>query len=311
MDAAPALAALAAGAILAVWSTDRLLAGLVGLARYLPVSVFAAGALLSGFEVENVGVGIAAGLDHADEIALGSVFGGAIFLVCVALGLGVIIAPLQVRLPRTFIALIVAAPLAAGLGIAGSRTEPLAGMVLLALFAGAMAHVVHRSRDEGFGVEEEVAEELAQQRSRPAAAALTLLGLAGVALGGKLVASGAEGIIAGSGLAPLLVGMVLAPAAIEIEEVARQAVPAHRGHPEVSAANLVGTQLYFCLFTLGLLSLTVPIEVDPRVRMLDWPFLVGASALAAAFLWRGRVGRREGAVLVAAYLAYVALRAVG
>ena len=308
MDAAPAVAILVAGAVLAVWATDRLLAGLVGLARFLPVSVFAAGALLSGFEVENVAVGIAAGLDHADEIAVGSVFGGAIFLVCVALGLGAIIAPLQVRLPRSFIALLVAAPLAAGLGIAGERTEPAAGAILLVLFAAAMAHLVHRSRDEGFGLDGEVEEELEHPRSRPAAVGLTLLGLFGVAAGGKLVAIGAEGIVASFGLAPLVVGMVVAPAVIELEEVARQAIPAMRGHPEVSAANLVGTQLYFCLFSLGLLTLVAPIGVDPRVRSFDWPFLVGASCLAAIFLWRGRVGRREGAVLLAAYALYVALR---
>ena len=309
MNEAFALGELVLGAFLAVWATDRLLAGLVGLARFLPVSVFAAGALLSGFEVENVAVGIAAGLDRADEIALGSVFGGAIFLVCAALGAGALIAPLRVRLPRSFVLLLVAAPLAAGIGIAGERTGPAAGVVLLVLFAAAMTHLVHRSRDEGFGLDAEVEEELGHPRSRPVVLALTLLGLVGVALGGKLVADGAESITAGFGLAPLFVGMVVAPAAVELEEIARQAVPARRGHPEVSAANLVGTQLYFCLFTLGVLSLTVPIEIDPRVRSFDWPFLVGASALAAVFLWRGRVGRREGAVLVALYLVYAALRA--
>ena len=45
------------------------------------------------------------------------------------------------------------------------------------------------------------------------------------------------------------------PAAIEIEEVFRQAIPAKRGHAEVSAANLLGTLLYFVLFNLGLLAL--------------------------------------------------------
>ena len=34
---------------------------------------------------------------------MGTVFGGAIFLVCVALGLGAVLYPLRVRLPRGFL----------------------------------------------------------------------------------------------------------------------------------------------------------------------------------------------------------------
>jgi Ca2+/Na+ antiporter len=45
-------------------------------------------------------VGLAAARRDAEEIALGTVFGGAIFLVCVALGLGALLYPLRVRLPR-------------------------------------------------------------------------------------------------------------------------------------------------------------------------------------------------------------------
>src|SRR5438128_12479514 len=75
------------GVVLAIWATERLLEGLVGLARAVSLSTFAIGALLSGFEAENVAVGLAAGAGDASDVALGTVFGGATFLVCVALGL--------------------------------------------------------------------------------------------------------------------------------------------------------------------------------------------------------------------------------
>lgn len=303
-----AVAELATGAVVAVWATDKLLQGLVGIARYLPVSIFAVGALLSGLEAENVAVGLAAGVEDAPEIALGTVFGGAIFLVCVALGLGAVVAPLELRLPRSFLILLAVTPVIAGVGILGPVTTPAAGILLLAAFAAAMAFVVLRSHDERFGLDEELEEAIERPRSRPAVAAITLIGLAGLTIGGKLVAGGATGLVTSLGLAPLLVGMVVAPAAIELEEVARQAVPARRGRPEVSAANLVGTLLYFCLFNLGLIALLSPVAVDPGVRALDWPFLVGATWLATAFLWNGRVGRFEGAVLLTAYALYVALR---
>jgi cation:H+ antiporter len=105
-------------------------------------------------------------------------------------------------------------------------------------------------------------------------------------------------------------GMVITPAAIELEEVIRQAVPARAGHPEVSAGNLLGTLLYFTLFNLGIIALVAPIPVLHSVRVLDWPFLMLATAVAVAFLMRGRIARVEGAILLALYAVYVALHLV-
>jgi Ca2+/Na+ antiporter len=45
------------------------------------------------------------------------------------------------------------------------------------------------------------------------------------------------------------------------------------------------------------------------VRAFDWPYLVVVTWFATFFFARGRVGRIEGALLVAAYVLYVALRA--
>ena len=106
---------------------------------------------------------------------------------------------------------------------------------------------------------EEVREAEEKRRSYKEAVGLSVLGLAVIAVGGELV-TGAEGIVSALGLSALLVGMVLTPAAIEVEEVIRQAVPAREDRPEVSAGNLVGTLLYFLWFNLGLISLLVPVR---------------------------------------------------
>jgi cation:H+ antiporter len=79
---------------------------------------------------------------------------------------------------------------------------------------------------------------------------------------------------------------------------------------DVSAGNLVGTLLYFVLFNLGLIALITPIQVDPLVRQLDWPYLIIVTLLATIFLWRGRVGRVAGVLLLVAYLVYIVLHVV-
>ena len=302
-----AITVFVAGAAVAIWATEKLLEGLVGLAALTGLSTFVIGALLSGLEAENIAVGIAAGVRNASAVAFGTVFGGATFLVTMALGVGAVIAPLHVRLPRGFLVIIAAAPLLAGIALIGDRTSPVQGVVLLVAFAAAMGYVVRESRNRTFLLSHEVEAAQAEHHRWPAVVGISLVGLVGLVLGGELVAEGAERLIATLGLPALLVGMVLTPAAIEIEEVFRQAIPARRGHPEVSAANLLGTLLYFVLFNLGLIALVTPLVVPPQVRSLEWPFLVGVTWLATAFLARGRVGRPEGVVLILCYVGYVGL----
>jgi len=307
MDVAAGIGLFVLGAVLAIFATERLLEGLVGVALLLGLSTFVVGALLSGLEAENIAVGLAASHGNAPALALGSVFGGATFLVCVALGLGGMIAPLHVRLPRSFLLLAAAAPLLVGLALVGETTARLAGAALLLAFAGAMAYLVVASRRQPLMASEEVEEAQKEKHGPLSAIGLTIGGLIAVGIGGELITDGAKRLVAHLAIPALVMGMVVAPAVIELEEVVRQAVPAREGHPEVSAGNLLGTLLYFTLCNLGLIALIAPVHVPALVRTLDWPFLVAATWLALFFLWRGRVARFEGAVLLAAYALYVAL----
>jgi cation:H+ antiporter len=298
------------GVLLAIWATERLLEGLVGLSVALRLSAFAVGAVLSGFEVENVAVGLAAGARGAAPVALGTVFGGAIFLVCVALGVSALLYPLEIRLPRGVLVVFAASPLLVGLSLIAPVTPRWTGVVLLIAFIAAMIYLIQVSRHRNFLVSGEVNEEQEKQRPLWVALLLTLVGIVVIGVGGELVAQGAEQIIATIGVPALFIGMIVSPAAIELEEVIRQAVPTKEGRPDVSAGNLVGTLLYFLLFNLGLIALLTPVRVDPLVRQLDWPFLIVVTLIAATFLWRGRVGRGAGVLLLVAYAIYIVLHIV-
>ena len=298
------------GAFLAIFATERLLEGLVSLAQVLRFSAFAIGAVLSGLEAENVAVGLAAGAKGVAPVALGTVFGGAIFLVCVALGLAAVLFPLEVHLPRGFLALFAASPLLAGLALLGPLTPRWAGVFLLLAFVGAMVYLVRASRHRQFLLSEEVAEGQEKQRSIFQAIALTVFGLVVISIGGEMVAQGAEQLIAAFGVPALLMGMIVTPAAIELEEVARQAIPSKRGRHDVSAGNLIGTLFYFVLFNLGFIALLTPVRVDPLIVRLDWPLLILATWVATVFLWRGRVGRVAGVLLLLVYVIYVILHVV-
>ncbi|MHB8508445.1 MAG: sodium:calcium antiporter [Candidatus Dormibacteria bacterium] len=305
-----AIGAFVLGVAIVIVATNRLLEGLVGIARAARVAPFVASAVLSGMEAENVAVGLAAGQRGVSEVALGTAFGGAIFLLCIAVGVGALIAPLRVSLPRGAVLMVPAAAVLAGIPIAFSPTPRWTGLLLLVAFAVAMAFLISMSRGHRFMENEEVREAGEKPRSLRAVILLTVVGIGLMAAGGELVAYGAEGLIKGVGLSAGLFGMVITPAAIEAEEIVRQVVPAQRGYDDVSAGNTIGTVLYFVLFNLGLVALLTPVSVPALVRMLDWPYLVGSSVIVAVLLLRGRLGRIEGGILAVLGLVYAGLHVV-
>jgi cation:H+ antiporter len=305
-----AVLAFVAGVVIVVGSTERLLDALVGLARAARVAPFVAAAILSGLEAENVAVGVAAGSRGASDVALGTAFGGAIFLLCVALGVGALIAPLRVHLPRGVVLLMPAAAIVAGLPILFPRTPRWSGVVLLLAFAGAIVYLIVASRDHEFLSPGEGEEGEGGSRSVLALGVITVAGIAAITLGGELVAYGAETVIRLGGVSAGLIGVIVTPAAIEAEEVIRQVIPARRGRPDVSAGNAIGTVIYFLLFNLGLIALITPVAVPSYVRVLDWPVLLGSSAIGAACLIRGRLGRPEGALLVSIGVTFAILQAM-
>lgn len=311
MSAVLAIGAFLLGVVVVVWSTELLLDGVVGLAALLRAAPFVIAVVFSGLEAENIAVGVVAGHAHHSEIALGTAFGGGSFIVCVALGLGAVLFPLRVRVPRGVLLVFAASPVLAGVALIGASTSRLAGVLLLAAFGAAMGYLVRASRRHEFlgGEATEIQEEAQKQGgARPRwwrPVGLTLFGLAVITVGAELVNYGADSIVRRFAFPAALMGMIVTPAAIEAEEVVRQAVPSRHGRHDVAAGNLIGTLLYFVLFNLGLIAVAAPVQVPGRVVALDWPFLVATTWMATAFLWRGRVTRWQGGVLLAAYAGYV------
>lgn len=78
---------------------------------------------------------------------------------------------------------------------------------------------------------------------------LTLVGVGAITLGAELVTFGALRPLSTFSVPASLIGMIVTPAAIELEEVMRQAIAAREGRPDVSAGNLVGRTSTWCSST--------------------------------------------------------------
>jgi len=144
--------------------------------------------------------------------------------------------------------------------------------------------------------------------ARPAHLPLRLLAaLAGLLIGAELLVLGTQRIVDGLGVSETLFGLLVVGAAVSLEEVLLEALPAYRGFPELAVGNALGTLLFLLTASLGAIALVHPLSVPASVRDFHAPALGAASLLCLSLLARGRLGRPVGVALVAAYVTYAAL----
>jgi cation:H+ antiporter len=128
-------------------------------------------------------------------------------------------------------------------------------------------------------------------------------GVALVVVGAELFAEHLEVASRRLGVSAFALALLLAGA--EPEELATTITAAVRNVPAVAFGDVIGANVAMCLVALPVGALVTPLPFGPRVRryaLLALPL----GAVAAVFAWNGHVGRMQGAVLVALYVAYVA-----
>lgn len=137
--------------------------------------------------------------------------------------------------------------------------------------------------------------------------ALLLGGLAVLLAGGELLVRGASGLALRLGLAPLLVGLTVVSFGTSSPELAVSAAAAVRDQADIALGNVVGSNVANVLLVLGLAAVLRPLPVARQLLRLDVPVMVAASAGVVLLARDGTVGRTEGALLVAALCAYLAI----
>lgn len=139
--------------------------------------------------------------------------------------------------------------------------------------------------------------------------ALVIGGSAAIVVGAALFSWSVQGVLTWLGWSGTRFGMLVVAAAVNAEEIPRMLSPSRRGHGEVSVGNILGTVMFFTLFHLGLIALVHPLAIERVAVTFYWPVMYAALVLVSIFLWRGRVSRAAGALLLVAYAAYAAAAA--
>src|SRR5436309_9743697 len=85
---------LVGGIVLVLWGAERFTDGAIRTATRFGLSTFYVGALVSGFEPENLVTGVTASAARLPQIAQGTVIGSAIFLLTGGLGAALLLVPM-------------------------------------------------------------------------------------------------------------------------------------------------------------------------------------------------------------------------
>ena len=132
---------------------------------------------------------------------------------------------------------------------------------------------------------------------------LAVAGVAAIVWGAEAFAENLAVAAVRLGVTPFALALLLAGA--EPEELATAVAATVRGAPAIAFGDAVGANVTICLVALGVGAMVATLPFGPRVLRYG-VLALPLGGVAVAFAWDGAVGRTEGAVLVAGYVAYVA-----
>lgn len=134
----------ALGAVLLIYSAEKLIGYLVGIARGLKVSVFLLAIVFTGIEFDDIFLGAVLNLEDMDGVAVGIVFGTGLSMIGIVLALMAIITPSKVNIPRDYLLIFALSPL---IMIPFILTPPMTivdGIILIGLFVAFITYVAVR-----------------------------------------------------------------------------------------------------------------------------------------------------------------------
>ncbi len=305
---------LLGGLILLTLAADRFVLSAARLSRALGLSPILIGALVIGLGTsapELLVSALASGRGEID-LALGNVVGSNTANMTLVLGSTALVGPVVSRLSTMrregalmFSALIIFALLLWNLEL--GRIEGTA--LLLGMVASAILLVTWARKDAAEGKapvaseEDETGEDFKTRNE-----ALVGLGtLALTLLGADLLVRGASDLAVELGISAAFVGLVIVSVGTSLPELATAMAAARRNQTDLILGNVLGSNLFNTFMVAGTAALVGPGGADASFRNALL-FMVGSGVGTGIFVITGRrLARWEGAVLLAVFIAFVAV----
>ncbi|SEO90878.1 cation:H+ antiporter [Halogranum amylolyticum] len=304
-----ALVVFLVGVVLVVESVETFVESVAEAALGLGVSAFFLTVLLAGTDLENAILGLAAVTGGLPGVALGTVFGEALFVLGAAVGIAGLLRPFEVAVPRIYQLLTLGSPALMVVLSADGLLSRLDGALLVVAFLPFVGAVywLESDTDTQFLAAESfdaATEDDDLDLEGLAAVAVPLLAVVGMTVGSELAVVGARDLLAAFGIPGLAFGATVVSFVASLEELFLTVEPVRQGNPHLGVGNVIGSTAFFVTANAGVIALVRPIDVSGSVVSVHWPFLLVLLVAVVALLARGRVDRPAGALLLVGYAAY-------
>lgn len=313
--------AILVGLVVLIAGAEGLVRGASSLASKLNVSPLVIGLTIVAFgtSAPELTVNVISALQDSPDLAIGNIVGSNIANVLLILGITSIIAPIAVRsstvwkeIPLAFLGTVLIFVMGNdrlfdGVGFnALTRTD---GIALIALMAIFMYYIFGLAKVENSEKKLDSTDDT-QVRiyGLPSSIMMTVVGLAGLVIGGRLLVTGAIDVAQTAGLSEALIGLTVVAIGTSLPELATSVVAALRKQADIAIGNVVGSTIFNIFWILGITS---TITTLPFSAQINFDVVVSIIATGLLFVFMFTSGRRslvrwEGTVFVLMYLSYIA-----
>lgn len=319
--------AIIIGLVLLVLGAEGLVRGASSLAAKLRISPLIIGLTVVAFgtSAPELTVNLISALQGSPDLAVANVVGSNTINILLILGICAIIVPLSVKsstvwkeIPLALMGVVLIGIMANdqifdGVGFnALTRTD---GIMLLSLMVIFMYYIFgiaksdrekkadakvesSNSEDEGSDIKE---------YGGWASAGLTVVGLAGLIIGGRILVNGAVDIASAAGMSEALIGLTIVAIGTSLPELVTSVVAALKKQTDIAIGNIVGSNIFNVFFVLGTTSVILPLPISDALNV-DIMVSIVATALLFVFMFtssKRQLVRGEGILMVAMYIAYL------
>ena len=302
------------GFLLLIKGADLFVDGASGIAKKLGVPAVIIGLTIVslGTSAPELAVSISASLKGSNDITMGNVLGSNLFNLLAALGCTAIVAPLVIKkhiIKNDFIVNLIATFILyvfTFTGLIGSKNSlsRIDGAVLVLM---CIIYTVKRSnkREGEVAVTAEFEDFEEQNIKSPNSTVkniiLSIVGVIGIILGGKIVVDSASAIALGLGLSEKLVGLTIVAIGTSLPELVTSLVAAKKGENDIALGNILGSNT----FNISVIS---PITIAASLS-IDLIFLIIVTLIIGALIFLNKkkekvLTRYEGVFLLALYIGY-------
>ena len=316
-----AIVAVIVGLAVLVWSADKFVDGAVGVAEFCGMSTLLIGMVIVGFgtSAPELTVSAISAAQGNPELALGNAYGSNIANIALILGATALISPIlmQRSVLRGDLPILLAISVLSIILVWDGSVARWNGILLLAVFAAAMAYSIHRElrkakleKSESQSGNVDIAEP--KKASLGKSVFWLVLGLVLLVASSRALVWGAVEIARTLGVSDLLIGLTIVAVGTSLPELASSIAAARKGENDLALGNIIGSNLFNTLAVVGLAAIVSPMDaIEKAVTYRDMPLMIALTVALIVLGYRrkgdGRLNRIAGAILLAVYFGYLGL----